>query len=226
MTEETTIEKPVPRWVGIMAAVVVFGSLLGAGGYWFWSWKTQPPRNELVEVMAIPQARAANFAPAAPVTGIKRTEMPNQQIVYNVQAPDCVLTASKGPTDREWTLAMRYSRADFLTADQTAALSARFRLTADPLFAKALKVTDDQVAQLKEIPTGTPMVVSNDNLAKIKDLFIKATSQVSPQNEQALIAGMQQAMTASLDATKASVTDRVKKIQAILKPEQISPFKQ
>ena len=86
MAEDTTgFEKPVPYWVGLMVAVLLFGTMALVGGYWVWARMTQPGPGELVEVPAIPQARISINAPPVQQSGIQKVTGTGGQITYSDQ---------------------------------------------------------------------------------------------------------------------------------------------
>src|SRR5262249_14837239 len=100
-------QQQVPKWVGVMIAVLLISCMLAAGGYWIWAGATQPPRDRLVEVQGLPQARM--IVNAAPPQNVQRTAGANNAINYQVRAPDAVLIAQKGPTDADWAMNFRYN---------------------------------------------------------------------------------------------------------------------
>jgi hypothetical protein len=216
-------EQPVPRWVGVMIAVLLVGSMVAAGGYWAWSRATQPSRSELVEVAGLPLIRSAIAAP--PPSNVQRLTLPNNQVGYQVRASDSMAQAQKAPADPEWRMTFRYNRSDLMTPDQTAAITARFRLTSDPAFAKSLKVTEAQIASLKEVPNTVPMIVSPANEKRMKDAINAYHASPQAAAEQGLVKLLGEISAASLPATRTAITERVKQIQAILTPEQVAPFK-
>lgn len=228
-TQSNQTEAPqqhqVPKWVGVMIAVLLLSSMAAAGGYWIWARATQPSRSELVEVAGLPQIRTAAIA-APPPLNVQRINGANNQVGYQIRASDAMLLAQKGPNDPDWVLNGRYNRSDLMTPDQTAAITARFRLTSDPAFAKSLKVTEDQLTKLKEIPSSTPMTMSDADQKRIKAAIIAYHASPQPAGEQGLVKMLQEISTSSLNGTRAAITEKVKQIQGILTAEQIAPFKQ
>ncbi|HVT89832.1 MAG TPA: hypothetical protein VHD56_13340 [Tepidisphaeraceae bacterium] len=221
--EQQTAERDVPRWVGVMVAVLLMGSIVGGAGYWIWARLTQPPRSQLVEVQGIPQARAINVAP--PTSGIQKVVTGGNQVTYTIRAKECLMVVTRGPNDPQWTLAPRYLKNDLMNPDQTAAMTARFRLTNDPAFAKSLKLTEDQLKQLRAVPASIPMVVNDADKTKLKKAVDQYIATSNPANEQAVVTALNEVAANSLAPTRAAIDQLVKKIQTILTPEQIAPFK-
>src|SRR5205814_10153364 len=67
---------------------------------------------------------------------------------------------------------LRYNRRDLLTQEQRDLALVRFRVMQDQAMATELGVTEDQVAELKKIPTGAiEMEVSEADRSKLIELF-------------------------------------------------------
>jgi hypothetical protein len=217
------IEQPIPKWVGVMVALVIVGSMLGGGGLWAWSYYNRPDPKNLAEVQAtrtVPVQQSKTIVP-----GIVQAS----PALYQVSTPDFYMMASKVGND--FNIRLTYKKSDLLTPEQSAARLARLRLASDPLYAKALNVTDEQVAKLKALPaitaTNPPLVVAPAELDKLKKMWTSfiATNPPKPADGQALISAVQNTGKAALETTRASLLPDVKKIQEILTPEQIAPFK-
>jgi hypothetical protein len=213
-----------------MVALVIAGSMLGGGGLWAWSYYNRPDPKNLAEVQA---PRVITAARGATPVQQSRPIMPGivqaSPTLYQISSGDYYMLASKSGND--YTVSLRYKKSDLLTPEQAAARMARMRLASDPLYAKALNVTDEQVAKLKTLPaittTSPPLVVPPAELAKLKTMWtaLIATNPPKPADGQKLIAAVQDTGKAALEATRASLLPDIKKIQEILTPEQIAPFK-
>lgn len=225
MSNDTTSVRPASKWAGISVAVALFGLVVAWIGYATWTYVTGPNRAELREVM--PDFRQGRVAVAprvqAPVDGIR--SRPNGS--YIARAGDVAMVATKSRDGKSWNLAINYSRTDLADAEQNAALTARFRLVADAAFAKSLKVTPEQIAELKKIPYGINMVISDSDRAAIKsqwDAYLAAQDKAGP--EKMIVDNLQQIGKNSMAATQADVAARVAQIKKILTAEQVAPFKQ
>src|SRR5262249_45220001 len=131
--------------------------------------------------------------------------------------------------DADFNFRFMYTKPDFLTADQSAALQACIRLTKDPTYAKFLKVTEDQVKQLKEIPTdisATSLLVSPADIAKLRSAFNAYIASPKSDNEQAVVKLANQIGTAAVKPSRDALAPRVEKIKQILSPEVLANFKQ
>lgn len=219
--QPTNPTQPIPRWVGLLVAGAVLASVLAVIGYFVWSAVSGPKKSELVEVMPnIAQRQAANRAAAAGVV-----QRPNGSFV--VRAGEVSMTAVKPAKQNTWNLQVSTTRADLATPEQRAVLTARFRLPIDPAFRKSLNVTPEQIKQLQQIPAGTNMAVSEADTTRLKglwDAYLAAADKSEP--ERALVQAVGEIGRASIDGTRQEIAARVKKIQEILTPEQIAPFKQ
>ncbi len=227
MSEQTPgIERPVPHWVGLAVAIAIFGGLVVAGAYWVWDMYTTPSRAELIEVPSIPQARISTPAPQQ--AGIQKSTAKNQ-LTYTIKTPDATLSVSRSTvrTDLKdpWAFTYGYNKTDLMTSDQNAAAQARYRLLADPAFAKSLKVTPEQLAQLKQVPAVTTMIVSDADQALVQKALDAYAANSNPTTEQALIKAVSDTAAHSLAPTRANIVQRVKQIQGILTAEQIKAFK-
>jgi Spy/CpxP family protein refolding chaperone len=211
--------------VGIMVAVVLVGGMLGGGALWALSNHFKPDPKMLTEVQAPMGARvAAQIQPRPPAEGVQQTRPGN----YQVRAGEVVMFASKGPNDTDWNLRTLYNKSDLLPADQQAALVARMRLTADGAYAKFLKVSDEQIAKLKEIPATASiaeMAMPPDDLARLKAAWAQYIAAQKSDNEQAVVKLLKELGVKNLAGTRAAITARADQIKAILTPEQIAPFK-
>jgi hypothetical protein len=228
-------EEKIPTWVGVMVAVVIVGSMLGGGGLWYWSYHSKPDPRNLAEVRpsVASGALARSVAPApVPQTrniapGIQQTSSTN----YIVTAGDFTLAASRSANATEWTINLGYRKGDLLTADQQAARMARMRLPNDPIYAKSLNVTNEQVEKLKKLPavtaTSPRLTVTTADHEKLKTMWSTFIAANPPKPDEAakLVAAVEQTGKANLESFRASLLDGVKEIQGILTPEQIAAFK-
>jgi hypothetical protein len=233
MVEVKGENRTAPRWAGVLVAVVLLGSMLAGGAVYYFS--PEPPKlSELTEVPGVGQpavtARTVNrivtARPAQPVSGItKRTNG------YLVRAPGAQLTATKPANAKEWQLSFLFNnKADLIPADLQPALVARTRLPTDAAFAKYLKVTAEQIEQLKKIaPVSSlatpPMVVSDDNRKKVAQLVDAYAAKEAADTEQALVKALQDVAAASEAPTKADIAARAEQIRKILTAEQLAGFK-
>jgi hypothetical protein len=216
----------VPRWVGVMVAVVLVGGFVGGGALWALTQFMKPNPAELTEVDAPIQARIAAQIRAQPPPSDGITQP--RPGTYQVRAGEVLMFATKPANAADWSLRCQYNKSDLVPVDQLAALTARLRLANDTVYAKFLKVTDDQIAKLKEIPAVSnvgEMVLSPDDQARIKALWTQYIAAPKPDLEQTIVKSLQEMGQRSLAPTRAAITARADKIKTILSAEQIAPFK-
>ena len=221
MRNAPTKTREIPRW----AAVLIVAVAVAAAAWGIWAYFAgQANTAELVEVR--PERGARRWMQGARPQADGVSQRPNG--AYQIKAGETQLAATKGKTDKDWTYRFTYVKADLVPADQAAALAARYRLASDPAFAKSLNVSDDQLKQLKQAPAGTGMQVSKEDRQRIAVLWEAYLAAAAPKAaaEQALLKALREVGAASLEPTRAAIADRAKKVQSILTPEQIAPFKQ
>jgi len=217
MTTQAINSNPNARRLALAIVALLIVAALAGAGWWILARIRQPKEYDLIEVTP-PSAIAYDIARQVAQNNA------NNPNLKQIRGGDFTLNANKN--DKGWTLRLNLTRRDLLPPDQAAALLARFRLANDVAFAKSLKITDDQIRQLKEIPTGAGLIVSESDRARIHkawDAYI-ANPQLALQQE--LEKTVQSVGQASLQPTRNALGERAKKIQAILTPEQIAPFKQ
>jgi hypothetical protein len=204
-----------PKWTGIAVAVVTMLILLGSIGWWVFSLVSKPKSSELTIVI--------DRGPA--VRGFDGVhERPNGS--YMARAGDVTLVVAKGKTDKDWNLSLMSAKPDLVPPEYVPPLQARRAIASDPGWARTLKLTPDQVKQLKAIPGGGNIILSDEQRQQLKtlwDAYLSASDKVVAENE--LIFQLHRIGKASLAATRADVAERAKKVQAILSPEQIAQFK-
>jgi hypothetical protein len=225
--KSSDVEEPqVPRWVGVMIAVVLVGSMAGGGALWAWSYYSRPSEKDLAEVRASPSM--ISVAPRPPQTNVILPISTGANKSYQIRGTDIVVSVAKLPNDSDFTFRFLYSKADLIPADQVVALSAHGRLIQDPAYAKFLKVTDDQLKLLKEVSAEritTILVVAPADLAKMKSLFAAYIATPKSDTEQAVVKAAQQIGQASLAPTRAAIGPKAAKIAQILTAEQLAAFK-
>jgi hypothetical protein len=213
--------RELPRWIGIaIVSVIAVGS-----GWWLWSYyRDQPNASELTEVMPPRGPRGWMQVPRDEADGVRQ----RQNGSYQIKAGEAMMTASRTKTGDDWNLQLSYVKPDLLTTEQAAALLARYRLVSDAAFAKSLKVTDEQLKQLRKVPTGTRMVLTDVDQKRIEGLWDAYVRTTGPKAtaEKSVVDALREIAASSLAPTRASVAERSERVRAILTPEQISPFKQ
>lgn len=223
MTTESQAVASTPRWAGILVALLLLSAMCAASGWWFWSYLHQPSQAELMPVPGEDVfVRGISVQPSRPPSDVSR--LPNGG--WRIVAGEVILNASVHPQTRQWTFQLNYRKPDLMTPEQSAALVARFRLTNDPAFARSLKVTEEQVKRLREVPAGTGMVVSQADMEKVKAAWDRYTAAMQPDNLKSLQEVLREVGQSSLQPTRQAIAQRVEQIQSILTPEQIAPFKQ
>jgi hypothetical protein len=232
MVEVKTENRNAPRWAGVLVAVVLLGSMIAGGAVYYFA--PEPPKlSELTEVPGVgpvvtarTQNRVIVARPAQPVSGI--TKRANG---YLVRAPGAQLTATKAANQTEWQLSFAYNnKTDLIPADLQPPLVARSRLPTDAAYSKYLKVTAEQMEQLKKVPmiaslAAPPMSVSPDSAARVAQLVTAYDAKNGAETEAPLIKAVQEVAAASEAATKADIAARVEQIRKILTAEQLAEFK-
>jgi hypothetical protein len=230
MVEVKQSNKSAPRWAGVLVAIVLLGSMLAGAAVYFFS-PAPPKLSELTEVPGVGaaaiQRNIIRVQPRpAPTSGVTK-----RQNGYLVRAPGVQLTANKPPNAKEWQLNFAYNnKSDLIPADLQPALLARTRLPTDAAFAKYLKVTAEQLEQLKKVPmvaslAAPPMVVAPENREKVLKLIEAHDAKPSAATEAALVKAVTEVTAASEPATKAEITSRADQIRKILSAEQLAAFK-
>jgi hypothetical protein len=217
ITEATTTNPPrqVPKWLGFAVAIGMMLLLLGGIGWWVFSFYNKPKASELTEVMD----RTANMRG---IDGVRAA--PNGS--YHVRAGDVTLTVTKGKTDKDWNLNLLSAKPDLVPPEYVAPLQARRAISTDPGWIRTLKLSPDQVKQLKAIPGGGNMILSDAEREQIKTMwnaYMSASDKAVAEND--LIFQLHHIGRSSLAATRADIAERAKKVQTILSPEQIAQFK-
>ncbi|HWP40432.1 MAG TPA: hypothetical protein VNL70_05855, partial [Tepidisphaeraceae bacterium] len=101
------------------------------------------------------------------------------------------------------------------------------RLPMDRRFAESLKVTEEQLKRLRDVGSGSALLLSPDDQQRISQLwnaYLTAADKTAAERE--LIGTLRQVGQRSLEPTKRDIAERVRQIQSILTPEQIAPFRQ
>jgi hypothetical protein len=230
-------EQPqVPRWVGVMIAVVIVGSMAGGAGLWAWSYYNQPNQKDLTEVTVGTSTALRMTSPNVTVTPQAKALTPGvmqrSPTSYYVLAGDFSLTVLKSGAAADWTTVLQYQKAGILTiltADERGARLAQRRLTTDPAFAKSLKVSDEQIAKLMQLPpfnNPSPVLqLTPAEQTRIKTMWTQYVAAPKADAGTAMIAAIQEIAKPKLEALRSSLADPAKQIQQILTPEQIAPFK-
>jgi hypothetical protein len=230
---EAAMVRSTPKWVGVMIAVVLVGSMAGGAGLWAWSYYSRPDQKTLTEVSGSSASRTIIRSSPVTVTQYPKAFATNvrQQAAntYEVAAGDFYLIASRttAAAGADWRVQLGYRKSDLLTEDQKAARMAQSRFTMDTAYAEAMKVTEEQMTKLKALPTillTSPTFVANAaDLAKLKDLWVPFFA--APKDSTALVKAVEEAGRKNLASSRTALEESVKKIQAILTPEQIAAFK-
>jgi hypothetical protein len=231
MTEQPTRPPPqapqTPAWVGWIVAGLILTSVVAIVGWVVWSYVSGPKQSELVEVdPGFGGRRVLPGGRQQPRVVINREGVkPRGPNSFGATAGEVLLSASKGANDKDWSLVLNYSRPDVPTPEQTRILSARYRLSNDANYAKALKVSDEQVKKLRDLGPATNMALNDSDRARIKaawEAYLAAGDKTGP--EQELMKAMREVGGASLEATKKQIVERCQQVQQILTPEQLAEF--
>lgn len=209
---------PLRAWLALMAMLVI----IAAAGYLMYERVvgSSSYSRDLVEIAG--SRRLPDFgAPRVVPDGIR----PIGSNMYRVKAGEGLLTISK--RREAWNFNFSYDKPDLSNADEQAAFTARFRLTRDAAFAKSLNVTEDQIKKLRELPPREGMVVSEPDRQRVSKLFDEYLQTPQPREQQtaALVQALREVAERSLPATRQTLAQRVREIQEILTPEQITRFK-
>lgn len=154
--------------------------------------------------------------------GIRQT-VPNAWVVRAGTALADVRRTPEGNT----TVRFGYDRPDLLPADVRTALTAASDLVgrAGPGLARRANVTDQQLAQLRELGRDPGMVVSRENRQQFlaaAQAYLAADGQPRTDAEQAVLAQLRRIGDESLDATRAALNERAGKVREILSADQLT----
>lgn len=207
--------------IGVLGVAVL--AVAAPVGYFVWDRARQPDPRELTDVIPTSAYLFGFGRPnRAPIDGIRQA----RNGTYVARSGAYQLNATKDPKTSDWTIRLTTTRNDLLTADQQAALAARFRLVADAAYAKSLSVSADQIKSLKAIPVGTSMEVAAPSEAQLKQLldsYLSAANKAEAEN--AIVRAVGEIGAASVEATKKELAERADKIHAVLTEAQLKPFK-
>src|SRR2546423_1276039 len=154
-------QRPVPAWVGI--AVVILCVAIGTAFLW-WYFRDPLAGGQLVPDSSGTVSSGRNFsAPRqsrpvvrvsdTPVDGVKGSSETARGPTGLVRAGNN-LREVEPPSGGSDFFHLLYTRRDLLTQEQRDLALVRFRVMQDQAMATELGVTEDQVAELKKIPTG------------------------------------------------------------------------
>lgn len=216
---------PGSKAAGIAAAIVTVLIVVGGIGYGAWAMFGGPKQENLIEVQPSIAQRIAAGAPGGnrgPVEFVRQTKNG-----VSARAGDVKLDANHPNKDKPWKTSVTYLRGDLVSPQQNAALTARYRLTIDPVFAKSANVSPEQIKQLGAIEIGTaPIMPLSDEeqkqLGQLCQQFFDASDKGPAQ--AALLRQLQAWGPAKLAATKQEIATRAAAVEKILTPEQIKPF--
>lgn len=216
----TTGAKQVSRWIGAVAAAAVVALIAGAAIWWVWSFMSRPRQADLAEVapgrgMGAP-GRGGGW------DGVRQNRNGN----YMARAGEFLMVAAKGKNPNQWDLRMNFPGQSLFSPEDTAALTARMQILANPVWVKSLNLSPDQLKQLKQIPGGNGLIVSDADLARLRQLFeaYLAPSLPKDQTENDLLLAVREVGNGSLASTRASGAERAARVREILTAEQISHF--
>src|SRR5688500_2243913 len=179
---------PLRAWVALVAMLVV----VGGAGYLLYDrlFAGSADSRDLVDIVPMRGGGGGMFGgPRVEVDGVRETGRNS----YTVRAGDARVAARQSKPG-EWTFTFTYQRRDLVTAEQDAALTARFRLPRDAAFAKSLNVTPEQIKQLEAIPGREGMIVTDADRARLASLFDAYVKAAPPRPSEtgALLAALRE----------------------------------
>ena len=217
-------EAPRGPWRAWLALAIMLATVAGAGYLMYqrlFGGASDSP--DLVDIMPM-RGIAANFGqPPVQADGVRELG-PNS---YQVKAGDARANVRRAKSGEPWTFNFTYVRRDLITAEQDAALTARWRLPRDAAYAKALNVTPEQIKQLEGLPGREGMIVTDADREKVASLFGAYLQAAPPREAQttALVDALREIGERSLQPTRDALADRAARIQTVLTAEQLAKFR-
>jgi len=148
--------------------------------------------------------------------GVSRWRVTGQGITMTVSQRD-------GQPPR---FSFRYAGGNNLLNDEQRQIaSLRWRVLRDRSVAEHLKITDEQMARLRELPVSNDLVVSEADVNQIREIW--ATIQPTERNRQAeqqILGLLRRISTSARQPTQENWTQQIARIREVLTDEQIAAF--
>lgn len=237
MIESNQKVRDIPVW---LTALILLLSLGGGGYLLSWYIKDKPRAKEIVKV-DLPTPRGGNNWRGPGGTrgtggtggnptrntpsnsggdGIRTSA--NRPNTWNVRSGESLLYVT---VDRSGALELSPSYVtQSLTPDQAQLLLMRRRLLSDKPMRDHVKLTDEQLTKLKNIPDFKGMLISDDErsqLVKLFEAWRKAPSADKPKAEKEVLTTLAAIGKKQLEPTKAFDSGRAQSVKDIVSAEQL-----
>lgn len=219
MTEpspEPEVSRPLPVW----ASLVLIALCLSGGG-WIVHWYVNgDPLNHESRIL---DASAVVLPPARGRAGPavqKRGE--NGWMVRSPAANMYILEPKGKPPEIR---AVDYNNYEFVPVEERKLIFSARRIGRDQAVAKTLKLTPEQIKQLRPLTSQVNMVVTPADMEKLKSAWTAyqtATNKTEAENK--LMTALNEVARQSIDATRQAAAERTDKIKAALTAEQWKEF--
>lgn len=241
MTSEQT-GRQVPAWVFLLVILLCI-----AGGIAFvtWYFKTSNPISESVVLKSEDQLASERQAAGREVRG--RGARPDRRGRDDQRARRDAVIRFAGRQDgatrwrvighglnmtvtqregQEPSFSFRYVGGNSLLDDQQRQIAAlRWRVLRDRSVADHLKITDEQIARLRELPVSNDIVVPEEQLAQMRQVW--ATVQPPQRNREAerqILSLLQGISSSAEQPTRENWAQQIARIREVLTDEQVAAF--
>jgi hypothetical protein len=201
--------REIPPW---LVAVVVLGCVAGAGWFLWTNWLRSGPAERIV------------ILDRGPDDGVKSPGGGR----FDVRSGNAALTCTKTPDGKDAELQFKWAKQEYLTPEQIKVLTVVFRVAQDPGMAAEMKVTPEQLVQLKENRAKAKVELPERDRDRLKSLFLAYDAEkekdAKHKAESKLIKALD-AVAAELEGpAKQLAAERTAHAQAVLSPEQFQRF--
>jgi len=228
MNDPQTQPKPLSAWIAIPLIILCL-----AGGGWMAHWyvSTDQLTHESTILDATPNRPALarnNRNPVVEAVPAIQRQDANSNIwwVHSREAAAMIESAGKGQPIT--VRAVNYNSYQFVPQEQRNMVFAARRIGRDETVAKNLKLTDDQLRQLRSLTGTIGMTTQQADVDTLKSLWADYQNADQPADKLAVQGKLVDALTEiarkSVDATKAAVADRAARIKAVLTDDQWKQF--
>jgi hypothetical protein len=231
MNEPQIEQKPLSAWIAI--PLIIF-CLAGGGWMAHWYISTDQLTHESTILDATGSAASTraparnNRTPAADTTPPIGRQDANSNIwwVHSREAAAQIDSAGKGQPIT--VKAVNYNSYQFVPQEQRNMIFAARRIGRDETVAKNLKLTEDQIKQLRSLTGTIGMSTQQADVDLLSSLWGQYQNADQPADKLAVQTKLVDALTEiarkSVDPTKAAVADRAAKIKAVLTDDQWKQF--
>jgi hypothetical protein len=201
--------REIPPW---LVAVVVLGCIAGAGWFVWTNWLRSGPAERIV------------ILDRGPDDGVK----PSGANRFDVRSGNAALTVTKTPDGKDADVQFKWAKQEYLTPEQIKVLTVVFRVAQDPGMAAEMRVTPEQLVQLKDNRAKAKVELPAGDRDRLKSLFLAYDAEqdkdAKRKAESKLIKALD-AVAAELEGpAKQLAAERTAHAQSVLTPDQFQRF--